>query len=107
MVIKMINEVNKAEFERLIKSVKQKTLAEFYTKSCPACKSAVYILEEAEKQYPEVTFCKIDCEENAELAKSSGVSAVPTFVLAKDGREVSRSVGALSFSKLSEFIQRG
>ena len=102
----MINEVNKEEFEKLINFQNKKILTEFYTKSCPACKSAVYILEKAEKQHPEVTFCKIDCEENAGLAQSYGVSAVPTFLLTKDGREISRSTGALSFSKLSEFIQR-
>lgn len=51
------------------------------------------IVEMSDK-YPNVRFYKLDVDEVPDVAKELGVSAMPTFIVFKDGEKVGEVVGA-------------
>ena len=72
------------------------TLMDFYADWCGPCKMMAPIFAEVEKDYKgKVEFKKIDVETNSAEAGKYSVMGIPTFVLLKDGEEISRKVGAM------------
>ena len=47
----------------------------------------------------------VDVTTQGSLRSTYGVTAVPTFVFIKDGREVSRQVGATTYQDLADKLQ--
>lgn len=65
-------------------------LVDFYVPQCNPCKKMVPILEECTSF---VKVIKIDASEEYEFSSEFGISAAPTLIIFKDGKEVKRLVG--------------
>lgn len=100
--------VNKAEFEYLLKLEKGMgglLLIDFYTTWCQPCKLLMPRLEAIEPGMPEVSFLKVDCEHEPELADKYNVTSVPTLVLLKEGETVvDTKTGLLSEAAIREWL---
>jgi thioredoxin 1 len=71
----------------------EKLLVDFFATWCGPCKSLTPRLENLEKLYPNVSFVKLDIEENMQELGEYGITSVPT-VLVYDGVNFkSKSVG--------------
>ena len=46
------------------------------------------------KEHPEYKICKVDVDNDTELAMTFGVSSIPMLAVLKDGNIVNKSVGA-------------
>lgn len=80
-------------------------LADFWATWCNPCRMLAPILEELSQEYEgKVKFCKIDVDENADLAVMYGIVSVPTLVLMKSGKEVERISGLRSLEELADFL---
>ena len=44
--------------------------------------------------YPSATFVKVDVDELPDVAQELGVSAMPTFLIFKEGEQIGKVVGA-------------
>ena len=51
-------------------------------------------------------FCKVDIEENRDLAVKYGIRSIPSLVIFKDGEVSSSEVGALTSSQLNDFLEK-
>jgi len=81
-------------------------LWDFYAEWCPPCQQMKPVLEELEKEFTgRVAFRKVDVDNEPSEAAKFKVLSVPTFVILKDGEEVSRKVGALSQEILQSWIE--
>lgn len=81
------------EFETVIKS-KNLSIVDFFATWCGPCKAISPHLQKFNEQYSEVNFYKVDVDESPEIAGALGVSAMPTFILFKDGKGLGKVVGA-------------
>jgi hypothetical protein len=70
---------------------------------CPPCKMIAPELDKMSAVYTSVLFLKVDVDECEDVAEQFEVSAMPTFVGIKAGKEVGRVVGA-SKPKIEEFV---
>ena len=52
------------------------------------------ILASLEGEYPDVKFCKINVDDEPELAQAFGIVSIPTLVVMKDGKVANQSAGA-------------
>jgi thioredoxin 1 len=75
-----------------------KILVDLFGVWCGPCKQLVPRLEGIEKEYPNVTFIKIDVDENRDLATSLGITGVPT-VLMFDGKELKHRSSGINTDK--------
>ncbi len=64
----------------------------------------VPILEEFEKENPEVEVVKIDSDKDKKAVEKYGIMSIPTYVVEVDGKEKTRGVGQISGKKLVEMI---
>lgn len=81
------------------------TLYDFYADWCGPCKIMRPVFEELEKTYAgKVTFTKIDVDADGTLAGQYGVMSIPTFIAVRDGKELSRKIGAMPKDTLKTWI---
>jgi len=66
---------------------------DFWAAWCGPCKMLAPIFEELDEEMDDVTFTKVNVDDNQGLAKDHGVKGIPTMVFMKDGEEVGRLVG--------------
>ncbi len=100
----MAQTVNKEEFKGIIQS-KNTVLVDFYSDLCVPCRRMSPVLEELESELGDkVKAVKINVAFDGDLAAEYGVSAVPTFVLFKQGKETGRIIGAVPKDELAALI---
>ena len=79
-------------------------LVDFYADWCGPCKMLAPLVEEFAQENPQVKVCKINVDDQADLAMDYDVRSIPTLVVFKDGKEANRSVGLISKSQLQNLI---
>lgn len=79
-------------------------LVDFYADWCGPCKMLAPLLEQFAQENPQVKVCKINVDDQADLAMDYDVRSIPTLVVFKDGKEANRSVGLISKSQLQNLI---
>lgn len=81
-----------------------KVLVDFWASWCGPCRMLAPILEQLEKDAPDVKICKVNVDEQPDLSKRYGVMSIPTLILFKDGKQADKSVGLVDLDALKEFI---
>ena len=69
----------------------KKMMVDFFADWCGPCKQLIPRLEQMEKEYPNVSFVKINVDENMDTALDLGIRSVPTVMLFKGEELVNRS----------------
>ncbi|KAL5210909.1 hypothetical protein ABZP36_006532 [Zizania latifolia] len=77
-----------------VKSTPKLMVIDFSASWCGPCRFIEPSFKEMASRFADAVFLKIDVDELSEVARQWKVEAMPTFVLIKGGREVSRVVGA-------------
>ena len=68
----------------------------FYAEWCGPCKVLTPLMENVKTKFNNVNFEDIDIEVQFEVAQKYYVRSVPTVIIEKDGKEVSRFTGVQS-----------
>ena len=83
-------------------------IADFYATWCPPCKQIAPIydkLSTAHSTAGKFAFVKVNVDEQREVAAQYGVTAMPTFMLFKDGKKIEEIKGA-DPRKLNAVVER-
>jgi thiol-disulfide isomerase/thioredoxin len=78
-----------------------------WNKSCSTCAAQTIILNEAKDEFKEVLFLSYEQTVDVEVAKLLNIDYWTTIVVYKDNKEISRSIGETSKSKIYSIIQKG
>jgi thioredoxin 1 len=90
-----VKEVTDMTFESEVVNSKTPVLIDFYATWCGPCKMMAPIIDEVARDYAgKLKVVKVDVDESGETAATYGVTAMPTFVVFKNGQEVWRRLGA-------------
>ena len=100
-----VQEIASNEFENEVLNSDKKVLVDFYATWCGPCKIISPIIEEVAKENPEVKFVKVDIDANNELAEKYEVVYIPTLVVIENGKEITKSVGAISKEEILNLIK--
>ena len=87
--------VNRENFEKIIAQNGKTVLVDFWATWCGPCRMIAPVLEEVAKERPDITVCKVDVDEERELALEYNVSSIPTLLVFRDGKIVNQSIGAV------------
>lgn len=94
----------KGEFDRCL-SQNPAVVVDFTASWCGPCQLIAPFFAELEGQFPTVVFRKVDVDANREAAAAASVTAMPTFVMYVNGRNVDSVKGA-DQDGLRSMIQR-
>ena len=96
-------DVTGEEFQQLVEKPGI-TLVDFWAEWCGPCKQFGPVFEAVSESHPDITFAKVDTEEERGLAAAAGISSIPTLMAFRDGVLLYREAGALPESSLRELI---
>ena len=81
------------------------SLVDFNAPWCAPCRIQDPIITELEETYSEkAAIAKMNIDENQKLALSLGIQSIPTIIIFKEGKELSRFVGLQTVKTLSTAI---
>lgn len=89
--VKMVREIGSAaEFDQLLASSTY-VMVDFFATWCPPCKQIAPFFESLDKKHSvdrHLQFAKVDVEKVREIAARYRVTAMPTFLFFKEGKQV-------------------
>jgi thioredoxin 1 len=98
-------EINRDNFEGEVLRSAVPVAVDFYSYQCGPCRILKPMLESlAEAIGDSAKIVALDVAENEGLVIKHGISAVPTIIVFKDGREVRRLVGLAELGSLRELL---
>lgn len=87
--------VNKDNFQQEVLESSKPVLLDFWAAWCMPCRMLSPILDEIAEETDEFKICKINVDEEGDLAMQFKVMSIPTLVVMKNGEEVNRSLGVI------------
>ena len=92
----MVLEVTEQTFEDEVLKSDQLTVVDFWAPWCAPCQIMGPVIEQLAEEYKgRVKFCKLNVDENMQLAANAGVQSIPLLVFYKDGQRVNENVGVV------------
>jgi len=82
------------------------TLKDFYADWCGPCKTQDPILEDLEEEYTNVSFEKVDVDEEQDVANEYQVRSLPTLVIENDDGIVERFIGVTQAEDIEDALQK-
>lgn len=80
-------------------------LIDFWATWCGPCKMMAPVMDEIASEVGEkAKICKVNIDEQVDLATQYGVMSIPTFVVLKNGKETARTVGAQSKDSILKLL---
>ena len=81
-------------------------LLDFYADWCGPCKAQLPVLEQAAEDACDVKFCKVNVDEQMDLAQQFKVVSIPMLILIKNGQVAAKDIGVKSKEELLEFMHQ-
>ena len=78
---------------------------DIYADWCGPCRMLAPIMDSLEEDYPEVKFCKINVDNDPDLAKMFNVKNIPMVAFVKDNTFLDMSVGFVPKEKLAALVE--
>ncbi|MDD6254891.1 MAG: thioredoxin [Eubacteriales bacterium] len=98
-----IRNLTNADFDEVIKNEKL-VLVDFWAAWCGPCKSMAPVLDKIASERDDISICKVNVDEESDLAARFKVRSIPYFALFKDGELVGQNLGAQPESSMIKFI---
>ena len=86
--------INQNNFQVEVMSSEKPVLLDFWAGWCGPCRMVSPIVDEIAEERSDVKVCKVNIDEQGELAAAFGVMSIPTLIVMKDGKIVNQAAGA-------------
>ena len=96
--------LTKDNFIKEVEEYKGLVVIDLWATWCGPCLMLAPTIDELEKEMPNVKFCKINVDDERELAMQFKIQSIPTIALVKDNTFIDMSVGLVPKEKLKKFI---
>ena len=91
----MVIELNAKNFEQEVLKSDKPVLVDFWASWCGPCKMVSPVVDALAEEHPEYKFCKVNVDDQEDLAARFGIMSIPSLFIFKNGENVKKSVGAL------------
>ena len=96
--------INNSNFEHEVMNSDKKVLIDFWAPWCGPCQMVLPLIDEIASERSDIKVCKINVDENPELAKRFRVMSIPTLIVMEKGEVLNRATGARSKDGILELL---
>ena len=89
-----VKHITKETFHEEVINSDRPVLVDFWAEWCGPCRMVGPVLDEIATERPDIKVCKINVDQESELASQHRVMSIPTLMVFVDGQVVNQSVGA-------------
>lgn len=86
--------INKSNFEIEVLQSEGKVLVDFWAPWCAPCRMLGPIIDEIANERNDIKICKVNVDEESELAAQFGIMSIPTVIIFEKGKVVNQIMGA-------------
>ncbi len=90
MEIKTLTSEN---FETEVLKESKTVLVDFWASWCGPCRMLSPVVDQIAEERKDIKVCKVNIDEQPELAQKFDVMSIPTLLVFRDGKQVNSSVG--------------
>ena len=101
----MITTITKDNFEKEIVKADKPVLVDFWASWCGPCRMLSPTIDEIAEEHPEIKVCKINIDDEAELAIRHGVMSVPTLMIFRNGEIAQTAVGVRPKDEILDLLK--
>lgn len=81
-------------------------IIDFWAEWCGPCRQFAPIFEEASEKYTDVTFAKVNTDEQQAIASHYGIQSIPTVMVSRDGIILMNQAGTLPPDAFGQLINQ-
>ena len=96
-------DLNKDTFQAAIRG-SQPLIVDFWAPWCGPCRNFAPIFDEASGKHDDITFAKVNTEDQQELAAGMNIRSIPTLMVFREQVLLFSQPGSLSAGQLDELI---
>lgn len=97
--------VTKDNFENEVMQSEKTVLIDFWAGWCGPCRMLSPIVDEIAEENENIKVCKVNVDEEPELAESFRVMSIPMLAVIKDGKLINKSVGVRPKQAIIEMLK--
>ena len=101
-----MTELTKLNFKTEVEDYEGLVVIDLWATWCGPCLMLAPVIDEIEQEMPEVKFCKINVDDERELAMEFKIQSIPTIAIVKNNTFLDLSVGLVPKEKLVNLIKR-
>ena len=101
----MTTQITNQNFAAEVEQSEIPVLVDFYADWCMPCKMLAPVIEELSTEVSDVKVCKINIDQQPELAAKFQVMSIPTLMVMKDGAPLASRVGVQPKQKILEMLR--
>lgn len=98
-------DVKTADFETEVLKSDKTVLVDFWAVLCGPCRMLSPVVDQVAEENPDIKVCKVNVDEEQQLAIKYGVMSIPTLLVFKGGELVNQSVGVIPKEEVLNLIK--
>ena len=101
-----ITNLSKDNYKKEVLDTDKTILIDFWASWCGPCKMLSPIIDEVSNEVSDnIKICKVNIDEQQDLATQFQIMSIPTLVIIKNGQVVNNSVGVRSKEEILEMLK--
>ena len=98
--------LTKDNFNEIVVNSEKPVLIDFWATWCGPCKMIAPIVEQVANERADIKVCKVNVDEEVDLAQKFEVFSIPTLVVIKNGEVVNTATGARPKSQILALLDK-
>lgn len=97
--------ITKDNFKTEVEEHKGLVVIDLWAAWCGPCRMLAPVIDEIEREYPDVKFCKINVDDEPELARMFKVESIPMLAFVKDNTFLDMSIGYVPKANIVKLVE--